>query len=370
MPNTRSTSTFSVSGQGLGRSPSHSVNNLPINRNPFYTVSLTNDNKKYYSGEYITENYDSALAEFNRLVESGIGQVFQINIVKSEVFTTYGGLLEDSEADYYDNTIQASTANSSEISLTGYTFSKYGKGFLLHPRDGEADQYYGQKYFLEGWWNQGQNAWFFRKDSVRMLEELGATCDTPTRNKSRKRIGKSVSVLDLNGYYYKPYGRGFMLYPQGPEGSDPLFGQKYLLSGSWNHRARGWFFQTKFEDEFIAHGAVRSHAFEELVVLDESESEDPDYSPEDEALAPVPEEEYYEDPEELEEHDEEEDLDGMYFLRYGKGYILKTKKTDPRYGTKYFLDGFWNAKAKGWFFKREMKRFLKEHGAKYIKLKA
>ena len=74
--------------------------------------------------------------------------------------------------------------------------------------------------------------------------------------------------------------------------------------------------------------------------------------------------------EELEEHDEEEDLDGMYFLRYGKGYILKTKKTDPRYGTKYFLDGFWNAKAKGWFFKREMKRFLKAHGAKYIKLKA
>ena len=51
-------------------------------------------------------------------------------------------------------------------------------------------------------------------------------------------------------------------------------------------------------------------------VLDESESEDPDYSPDDEALAPVPEEEYYEDPEELEEHDEEEDLDGMYFLQW------------------------------------------------------
>ena len=56
-----------------------------------------------------------------------------------------------------------------------------------------------------------------------------------------------------------------MLYPQGPSGSDPLFGQKYLLSGFWNHRARGWFFQTKFEDELIAHGAVLSHAFEEPV---------------------------------------------------------------------------------------------------------
>ena len=92
-----------------------------------------------------------------------------------------------------------------------------------------------------------------------MLKELGAVCTTTL---PRKRAAKSVSVLDLNGLLQALW-TGFMLYPQGPVGSDPLFGQKYLLSGFWNHRARGWFFQTKFEDELIAHGAVRSHAFEE-----------------------------------------------------------------------------------------------------------
>ena len=198
---------------------------------------MTNDNKKYYSGEYITENYDSALAEFNRLVESGIGQVFQINIVKSEVFTTYGGVVEDSETDYYDNTIQASTS-SSEISLSGYTFSKYGKGFLLHPRDGEADHIMDRSISLK----VGGISRRMLGSSERIqfeCQRMGATCNTP----NRKRAAKSVSVLDLNGYYYVfLYGRGFMLYPQGPSGSDPLFGQKYLLSGFWNHRARGWFF--------------------------------------------------------------------------------------------------------------------------------
>ena len=61
---------------------------------------------------------------------------------------------------------------------------------------------------------------------------------------------------------------------------------------------------------------------------------------------------------------------GMYFLRYERVTFLRQRRQTLDMEQKYFLDGFWNAKAKGWFFKREMKRFLKDHGAKYIKLKA
>lgn len=380
MPNTRSknTQTFSVSGQGL-HTPVSSLDSLPINHLPYYTISLTNDNHQFYTSEtYSSFNYQEVLNEYHRLIDTGVDKVFQISIITSHVETTYGGVVEDTSLHHSHSTPVTETETETEISLHGYHYTRYGKGFLLHPRDGTADQYYGQKYFLDGWWNDSQQGWFFRKDATRMLDDLGASFDGP----KRKSKAKKVSVVDLNGYFYTPYGRGFMLYPCGNRETDPLFGQKYLLGGYWNANAVGWFFQTRYEDDLISHGAVLSTAFEgsgeyeaeleteleaelEAELEVESESEDPDYSPHDDTLTPVPEEEYYEDPEDL----EYEDLDGMYFLRYGKGYILKTKKTDSRYGQNYFLDGFWNEKAKGWFFKREMKRFLKEHGAKYIKVK-
>ena len=42
--------TFSVSGQALGAT-SNSVSSLPINRKPYYTISLTNDNVIYYTSD-------------------------------------------------------------------------------------------------------------------------------------------------------------------------------------------------------------------------------------------------------------------------------------------------------------------------------
>ena len=48
--------------------------------------------------------------------------------------------------------------------------------------------------------------------------------------------------------------------------------------------------------------------------------------------------EYYEDPEDLEEHDEEEDLDGMY-PSIGRVTFLRQRRQTLD-GTKYFLDGF------------------------------
>jgi hypothetical protein len=110
-------------------------------------------------------------------------------------------------------------------------------------------------------------------------------------------------------------------------------------------------------------------------LLDNAESDaDPDYSPESDADQEYIEEEYIEDPVECEDgpdtaDEEDSALDDMIFIRYGKGYVLKPHKVDPRYSAKYFLGGWWNAKAKGWFFKREMKKFLKAQGATYLKIR-
>ncbi len=108
MPFTRSTrstsaqtptsdQTFSVSGQGLGNT-SH-LSSLPINRKPYYTISLTNDNRMYYTSDsWSSTNYEHVFAEYQRLVDSGVDKVFQISIVESYAKVTYGGVVDDTPA--------------------------------------------------------------------------------------------------------------------------------------------------------------------------------------------------------------------------------------------------------------------------------
>ena len=397
MPNTRSknTQTFSVSGQGLGASASP-LDTLPINRRPYYTISLTNDNRQFYTSDsWSTFNYQTAVEEYQRLINAGVNKVFQISIVESLYHTTYGGVVPDTD----DTTplvssgfVVATDSSAPEINLVGYTFSRYGKGYLMTPT---ADSVYlGNKHFLGGWWNESAGGWFFRRDCVRTLYELGAVFDGPKRFDPTRQFSSSGeasgTTTDLSGRFYSTYGRGLLLFPNSME--DPYYGQKYLLDGWWmdTQDGPGWFFRSKFEDSLIAHGATRTTLFEtpsalpkathvkftyEDPLLDDAESDtDPDYSPEADADQEYIEEEYIEDPVECEDgpdtaDEEDSALDDMIFIRYGKGYILKPHRVDPRYSAKYFLGGYWNEKAKGWFFKREMKKFLKAQGATYLKFR-
>ena len=397
MPNTRSknTQTFSVSGQGLGASASP-LDTLPINRRPYYTISLTNDNRQFYTSDsWSTFNYQTAVEEYQRLMDAGVYKVFQISIVESLYHTTYGGVVPDTD----DTTplvssgfVVATDSSSPEINLVGYTFSRYGKGYLMTPT---ADSVYlGNKHFLGGWWNESAGGWFFRRDCVRTLYELGAVFDGPKRYDPTRKFSSSKkasgTTTDLSGRFYSTYGRGLLLFPNSME--DPFYGQKYLLDGWWmdTQDGPGWFFRSKFEDSLIAHGATRTTLFEspsalpkathvkftdEDPLLDDAESDtDQDYSPEADADQEYIEEEYIEDPVECEDgpdtaDEEDSALDDMIFIRYGKGYILKPHRVDPRYSAKYFLGGYWNEKAKGWFFKREMKKFLKAQGATYLKFR-
>ena len=69
---------------------------------------------------------------------------------------------------------------------------------------------------------------------------------------------------------------------------------------------------------------------------------------------------------EYENYEMEEDLSTMTVEDYGKGYLLRTNTEDERYGEKYFLDGWWNKRAQGWFFMSDFLSGLLEMGAQYI----
>lgn len=339
-------------------------------------------------------SYEDVLVEYNRLIATGVDKVFQISIVSSQVRTTYGGVVVENAPTSTSGFVSASQADATEISLDGYSFSRYGKGFLMKPVRGSA--YLGNKYFLGGWWNESAGGWFFRRDCVRTLYELGARFEGPSRSDPTREFSSGASSaaassgVDLSGRFYRNYGKGLLLFPLSTE--DPLYGQKYLLDGWWmeTRDGPGWFFRPRFEDTLVAHGAVRTnllsnlerfldmpkptHVIFEDEVEEEEDETDPDYTPSYNEEHEYIEEEYIEDPVDPEvgpdtdeEHDS--DLSDMIFIRYGKGYVLKPHRVDPRYGAGYFLGGFWNKKAHGWFFKREMKRFLKAQGATYLKMR-
>lgn len=82
-------------------------------------------------------------------------------------------------------------------------------------------------------------------------------------------------------------------------------------------------------------------------------------------------EEYVPDEAEQESEPEESsdyDLTGYFYFKYGKGYILTCPDTFSNFADPYFLDGWWNGNAQGWFFKSEFKQMLKERGAVRLKL--
>ena len=122
------------------------------------------------------------------------------------------------------------------------------------------------------------------------------------------------------------YGKGYLLMP--PK-TDVHYGEKYFHDGWWMPKQCGWFFKSEFYNWLVEHGANS----------DNSDNSD----------------EY------------KEDLSNMSISEYGKGYILHTTDSDEKYGQKYFMNGYWNNKQKGWFFKAKYFDDLVSMSAKFIK---
>ena len=135
---------------------------------------------------------------------------------------------------------------------------------------------------------------------------------------------------DLSGMTVEEYGKGYLLVPTE---NDSRAGTKYFLDGWWMSNQDAWFFKAKYLDNLINLGAVFDED-EDYVVVEQDE-------------------------------DNLEDLSGMTITEHGKGYLLFPADGDSRYGTKYFLDGWWMPKYEAWFFKAEFVDLLEDLGATF-----
>ena len=242
-------------------------------------------------------------------------------------------------------------------SLEGMFFRTYGKGYLLTP---PADsEYFGVKYFLDGWWMSKFNSWFFKHDHWERLEELGATFVSKRSGKSKSASAKSASASgskggtrkesktttrrsksarfdnDFTGMSFTKYGKGYILTC---DENDRRYGTDYLVDNStqkgsrtidggfWNSNANGWFFK-KTHFDFLTESGAQFIKSEDDFVTDDTQ------------ISVTPK-----------------------FIKYGKGWLLNSD-SNFKYNSsrKYFENGWYMPGKKAWFFKTADKNaFIKK----------
>ena len=221
------------------------------------------------------------------------------------------------------------TMIESDTNVPDTTVSKHGKGYLVKPNHCHPD--YGEKYYYGGWWMPKHNAWFFKEhDYQKYCEGEGDSYEE-----------EEFSVEpDFTGMKVAKHGKGFLLIPLSDHAD---YAQKYYYDGWWMPRYNAWFFKSEHYEWLLECGA----SVEEVI-----DSEDEHVEDDEQAKA---------------EHANTYFLEGMCFTEYGRGYMLYALKKHCLYGSKYLLTGFWNPKAKGWFFKKSEFDRLIGFGAVYIK---
>ena len=255
----------------------------------------------------------------------------------------------------YDSEHGEDVDSSESPSLEGMFFRTYGKGYLLTPPS--DSEFYGVKYFLDGWWMPKFNSWFFKHDHWERLEELGATfvskrtggsSTKSTRKQSCPGGSKSTSAggstrrskstrsdNDFTGMSFTKYGKGFILTC---DENDRRYGTAYLVDNStrqgssvidggfWNSNANGWFFK-KSHFDFLTESGAQFIKSEDDFVTDDTQI----------SIKPK-------------------------FTKYGKGWLLKSDENFTYDSSrKYFENGWYMPGKKAWFFKTADKNaFIKK----------
>jgi len=210
---------------------------------------------------------------------------------------------------------ESGSETSNSVDLSSMILYDYGKGYLLEPLT--TSDYYGQKYFHNGYWMPSQDGWFFKTSEYDWLLENGAFDDS---NETSDRV-------DLSHMCVEKYKKGYILKTNK---KDTLYGTKYFLDGFWNTNVNGWFFKKQYLDKLVEMGAKLIKDEDECVLV--SEDTKFNYKPN--------------------------------FVKYGKGYLLKADN-HYKFDGNYYLEndhGWWVSKGKGWFFKTSQKNaFLKKY---------
>lgn len=354
---------------------------------PSYTVYEVTSNGMCFNSVFTTFKQAKAYSRKYTTLSSKV-YIFKTSCVKCyepETESEPDLEIEDSKVDS-----PAQVVVNPLYDFSSMIIKSYGRGYLLVPP--KSNQYFGDKYFHNGWWIKKQSAWFFKKEHLEMLQEYGAnfldeSCEnlntlaeaatevsqtihydehddghydehddghfdehddgghdnyddeqsdadtdyTPCENVEGNDTEKDDDHVDLSEMVFREYGKGYLVIPP----SDNIhFGEKYFHDGWWIKKMQGWFFKQSEYHWLVDHGAIQ------LISDDEHEDEN---------------------------NNSNEDLSNMCFENYGKGYILYTTKNDPRFRQDYFLEGFWNKNKEGWFFQKKYFNLLEKRGAKYIK---
>lgn len=226
--------------------------------------------------EFVSNSFDTELEanRFKNWMQFIFTKLQKANVSSAEKFQV--SMISDKSK-------KTSKTNSKSLPKTvieSGTFSDmiihtYGKGYLLRPSENHPD--WGDKYYHDGWWNQNQEAWFFKKEKLGDLLFQGAELQeepktkstssnkteskkvtkpksTPVRRRS-KRISKNSTKNDnecnkckkitweknlIQDLSLETYGKGYLLRPSKKH---PDWGEKYYHEGWWNQKQKAWFYK-------------------------------------------------------------------------------------------------------------------------------
>jgi hypothetical protein len=242
-------------------------------------------------------------------------------------------------------------SDSTVIDLSNMKLTSYGKGWLLSPTSN--DEHYGDKYFHEGWWMPKKNGWFFKDEHYQWLLEHDVNISKMTASNTTDKVSKNTTELsmydlDLSNMALEEYKLGYIL-KTSPD--DERYSQKYFMTGFWNNSQKGWFFKARYFDELLGMGAKFIKIEQDELLTNSTELSS---SITNDSF------EYVHDDSEFMTN---ENMAVPKFIKYGKGWVLKT---DSNYkyenGLDYFEGGWWIPSIKGWFFKTDQKKeFMKKH---------
>lgn len=145
-----------------------------------------------------------------------------------------------------------------EDDLSEFTYEEYGRGYLLYPPIDHAA--IGQKYFFDAWWMPKFDAWFFKSEFLDEFIEMGvvegeysddeeSSCDEESDEET-----EDTEDAELDGYSYKAYGRGFLLYSPTTDNH----GTKYFHDAWWMPKQNAWFFRRQHLDNFLDMGVTQA----------------------------------------------------------------------------------------------------------------
>ncbi len=265
------------------------------------------------------------------------------------------------------------TKSEHTFDLSSMTLERWGRGYLLRPQ--EDCEFYGEKYFLNGWWMPKHFAWFFRSEYFDELIFYGAeyisdyevaTEVDPEEEDDEYILAEEedeeeeelefdsgdedhVDYGDIvRGLTLERYGKGYMLYPNSKKHTH--YGEKYLGNGWWNRRASGWFFREMFLQELLDAG-VHHVSDSDMDTLPETTFTSKNVTKTAKSNRKVA---FKKSPSPSNNATQEKGS----WSTYGKGWLLKPMRSHAKYGQKSYRGGWWMAKNKAWFFKKHVAESL------------